>query len=235
MSCDELQTLPRPVPLSVNYNRFMGLAKDNKKVLNDWFELAWKMREAPPEEHYQAFLLTWELLGFVAEIITGSRDMDAWYPVLVNDTMVSGIFGGVVENKKSLLRMYTKRFALSWPIFPVHVVNQYSIGKEFSPIRSDRVVEYISQGMAGFAPPCWQNHWTDPEFVPDWAHTLSAWYLVRKNLLDAEGYTHSETDVRIVSNAFLSLIYFFKEGKLFFENPSLKPDIFDRTQVLSSL
>jgi hypothetical protein len=219
----------------MDYTRFKQIPGNQRKVLNDWFEEAWKMRESAPEEHFRAFLLSWELLGYVAEIATGNSDPSTWYPILAHNPDITSIFQNVMENKKSLLRMYTRRFAQSWPIFQIGKVQEMETGQVYSPIRATRVQQYIAQGIKEYSPPCWVDHREDPEYVPDWMHTLSVWYIVRNNLLVPGSLGHSETDVRIVSNAFLSLIYFFKEGKVFFENPSLKPDIFDRTQVLSSL
>lgn len=235
MACEQLFNLPREDRIQVDFERFGRLPIDQKTVLNDWFEHTWKMREADPMEHYRAWMLTWNLLGYVAEIITGSAEIDTWYPILLQHHALRNRFEGVLSNKKSLMRMYVKRFSLSWPIFDVREIEQIQPDNTFSPIRSTRVQEYLAKGASTFAPPCWQDHLKDPEFLPDWQHTLSVWHAVRMNLFQTVGWQHSETDVRIMSNAFLSLIYFFKEGKIFFENRSLKPDIFDRTQVLSSL
>jgi len=235
MACNEIDNNPPDTNIAVDFERFVRLPTDQKTTLNDWFEHAWKMREADPMEHYRAWMLSWDLLGYVAEIITGSADMETWYPILLHHTSLRDRFEGVMSQKKSLMRMYVKRFSLSWPIFDVREIEQIQPGYTFSPIRSKRVLEYLAKGASTFAPLCWQDHLMDSEFLPDWQHTLSVWRAVRMNLFRAEGWQHSETEVRIISNAFLSLIYFFKEGKIFFENPSLKPDIFDRTQVLSSL
>ena len=235
MTCDENFNLPRDTNITVDFKRFDRLPTDQKTVLNDWFEHAWKMREADPMQHYRAWMLSWELLGYVAEIITGSTEIDTWYPILLHHSSLRDRFEGVMSNKKSLMRMYVKRFSLSWPVFDAREIEQIHSINTISPIRITKVQEYLSLGALTFAPPCWQDHLRDPEFLPDWQHTLSVWYAVRMNLFRADGWQNSETEVRIISNAFLSLIYFFKEGKIFFENPSLSPDIFDRTQVLSSL
>ncbi len=235
MVCNTLDNIPYDSSIEIDYGRFVRLPKDQKLVLNDWFEQAWKLRESPPEHHFHAWMLSWDLLGYVAEIITGSSSPASWFPILLNEPKLGAIFNGVMENKKSLLRMYAKRFALSWPIFDSEEIIHLSGGRTFSAIRAEKAQEYIKLGARNFAPPCWQDHLQDAEFIPDWKHTMSSWYAVRNNLFRPGGWQQSETDIRIVSNAFLSLIYFFKEGKIFFENPSLSPDIFDRTQVLSSL
>ncbi len=235
MGCDTLENIPYDSTIKVDFNCLVQLPKDQKSVLNDWFEQAWKLRESPPELHFHAWMLTWDLLGYVAEIITGTSDPATWYPVLINHSSLANIFNGVMDNKKSLMRMYVKRFALSWPIFNMAELTHLSEGKSFSAIRKQKVQQFIELGASSYAPPCWKDHFQDAEYLPDWKHTLSAWYAIRRNLFSSDGWQQSETDSRIVSNAFLSLIYFFKEGKIFFEHPSLSPDIYDRTQVLSSL
>jgi hypothetical protein len=235
MTCEQIDKLPRDTRITVDFERFTRLPTDQKTVLNDWFEHAWKMREADPKDHYRAWMLAWDLFGYVAEIITGSADIDAWYPILLHHPYLQDRFEGVMSNKKSLMRMYVKRFSLSWPIFDIREIEQIHSAKTFSPIRATRVQEYLTLGATSFSPPCWKDHLNDLEFLPDWQHTLSVWHTVRMNLFRVDGWQHSESEVRIISNAFLSLIYFFKEGKIFFENPSLRPDTFDRTQVLSSL
>lgn len=222
--------------LEANKDLLINLPKDQRIMLNDWFESTWKMRESEPEHHYYAFLHAWDILSIMAEILTGSGDSDSRFDTLLNDEYLKGIFNGVMENKKSLMRMYVKRFAQLFPIFDITTLENHRVENPQSPVRADVIKHYIDLGINDYAPGCWLAHRDDPEFVPDWEHTLSAWYMVRINLLKSpQGWAHSELNVRIISAAFLSLIYFFKEGKLFFENPSLRPDIFERTQVLSSL
>jgi len=222
--------------LEVNKEFLINLPRDQRIMLNDWFESVWKIRESEPERHYYAFLHAWEILSIMAEILTGSHDSDRWYTTLLEDGYLKGIFNGVMENKKSLMRMYVKRFAQLFPIFEITELDKQGIEKPQSIVRAEVIKYYEDKGLHNYAPGCWKVHSSDSEFLPDWEHTLSAWYMVRKNLLKSpHGWSHTELSVRIVSSAFLALIYFFKEGKLFFENPSLRPDIFERTQVLSSL
>ncbi len=236
MSCENFNQQSGKNQMEVNKDLFIQLPKDQRIMLNDWFETTWKIRESEPKLHYYAFIHAWEILSVIAEIITGSGDPERWFDPLLQDDYLKGIFNRVMENKKSLMRMYVKRFAQQFPIFNISTLDSQGIKNALFPVRTDVVKYYYENGITDYAPACWGKHVDDSEFLPDWEHTLSAWYMVRKNLLkSSEGWAHSELNVRIVSTAFLSLIYFYKEGKLFFENPSLRPDIFERTQVLSSL
>jgi len=132
--------------------------------------------------------------------------------------------------------MYTRRFAESWPIYDTgHLVETGQLQNQ-TGLRSQTIDTYRKAGAATYLPECWLRHLDEGDNpLPDWQHTLSGWYAIRKNLFKGAKWQNSENDPRIITNAFLSLIYFFKESKLYFESPSLKPDIFDRTQVLSSL
>jgi hypothetical protein len=235
MTCPEM-ILSKKSPGSVNISRFDQLSKQPKTMLNDLFEAAWKERELPPEQHHKPFLEAWSLLSYTAEITSGLRsDMD-WYPAIRTDATWADRFNRVMDNPKSLMRMYTKRFAESWPVFDVAELMEKEVLPPQTASREEAIAIYRSKDAGNFLPECWCRHLSEGSRpLPDWEHTLSAWFAVRRNLfLDLE-WRNSENDPRIVSNAFLSLIYFFKESKLYFENPSLKPDIFDRTQVLSSL
>lgn len=232
MTCKNYKKVGKHALVEVRQEKFIQLPKDQRTLLNDWFEMTWRIREADPQRHYFGFLQAWELLAVIAEVLTGTSAVDDWYPALLHDAYPGGVFNAVMENKKSLMRMYVKRLAQVLPVFSVAAVGE----GVSSAVRGEVVAAYLGRNIDDYAPRCWQDHQNDPEFLPDWQHTLDAWHMVRKNLLLAgNGWSNSELDVRIASNAFLSLIYFFKEGKLFFENPSLRPDIFERTQVLSSL
>jgi hypothetical protein len=235
MTCPEMKIVEIPA-IASDFSRFTLLEKFPKKVLNDQFEYAWKMRELTPGQHFSAFLTTWDLLASTAEITTGNQNITDWYGVIRADKSWAERFNHVMENPKSLMRMYTKRFAESWPIFdPAELEHKGLLKVEF-PSREEVISSYRSKDIRNFSPECWLRHMDEGSTpLPDWEHTLSAWYQIRINFFKDPHWQNTENSERIVSNTFLSLIYFFKESKLYFENPSLKPDIFDRTQVLSSL
>jgi hypothetical protein len=235
MTCLEMN-LTQLTPGSVDFSRFEKLPKHPKTMLNDLFESAWKERELPPEQHSKPFLNAWSLLSYTAEVTTGLGSDKEWFPIIRADTAWSDRFNNVMDNPKSLMRMYTKRFAELWPIFDVSVLMGKGILQHQSATRDEAIVLYRSKDAGKYLPECWCRHMDEGSRpLPDWEHTLGSWFAVRRNLFKDPLWQNSENDPRIVSNAFLSLIYFFKEGRLYFENPSLKPDIFDRTQVLSSL
>jgi hypothetical protein len=235
MACPEMN-LPKNTIQNVDLTRFEKLPKQPKKLLNDLFESAWKERELPPEQHHKPFLEAWSLLSYTAEITSGLRSDEEWFPVIRMDATWADRFSRVMDNPKSLMRMYTKRFAESWPIFDVAELMEKGVLHPQKTSREEAIAIYRSNDAGNFLPECWCRHMDEGSCpLPDWEHTLSAWFVVRRNLFKDPLWQNLENDPRIVSNAFLSLIYFFKESKLYFENPSLKPDIFDRTQVLSSL
>lgn len=235
MTCPEIK-LSSNKPTAVDFTRFDKLTKLPKKMLNDLFESTWKQRELAPEQHHRSFLEAWSLLSYTAEITTGLRNDEEWYPVIRANATWAFRFNNVMENPKSLMRMYTKRFADSWPIFDVAELTGKGILQHQTTSREETIAGYRNNHAENYLPECWCLHLDEASRpLPDWEHTLSAWFAVRRNLFKDPEWQNTENDPRIISNAFLSLIYFFKESKLYFENPSLKPDIFDRTQVLSSL
>ncbi len=235
MACLEIKNPGHP-DASVDFSRFTSLGKQPKKILNDQFEYAWKLRELPPEQHFSSFLLAWNLLASTAEITTGENNTDAWYVLIRSDPAWAGKFNTVMENPKSLLRMYANRFAGLWPIFDTEDLIANGLLIPDPSTRAETIAYYYQHDAKKYLPECWMRHLKEAKTpLPDWEHTLSAWFEVRWNLFKDPQWVNTENNTRIVSNAFLSLIYFFKESKLYFEHPSLKPDIFDRTQVLSSL
>lgn len=218
------------------YQNWLSLEKKQRLMLNDWFEAAWIMRELPIEEHRRGLLQAWTLLGMIGSITTGSQADEEWMPALLASTEFEQIYNQVLAEKKSLMRMYARRFADVWPVYPARSLRSSNVPPSRQVTRFDVIAEYNQQLSTGFFPACWMEHRQEStQPLPDWQHILPAWKTATDNLLDPDGWHETETDLRIITNAFMSLIYFFKEGKVFFENPSLRPDIFDRTQVLSSL
>lgn len=235
MSCSEIQQLV-PLGASCDYAQFSNLPKSTRLMLNDWFEYTWKIREEPIEQHTRGMLQGWALLGFIGRVTTGSSDQSVWLPALLYNPELEGFFNGVIENPKSLLRMYAKRFMQVWPVFSAADLARQHVPASSAPVRADALAEYTQHSGLRFAPPCMARHQADGSLdLPDWQHTLLAWQRVYENCLDPNGYHPTEMDLRIVTNAFMSLVYFYKEGKLFFETPSMRPDIFDRSQIFSSL
>jgi len=237
VDCDGILKIAKKQGVN-DFQRFVTLDIERKTILNDWFEYVWKMRELPAKDHIRGFWMAMDLLDSIADIISGSRTDDDRFSALILNEQLSELFKKVISEPKSLMRMYGKRFSTQWPVFDTdHMINQglQLIHTSESSIRRETIDQYLTSGAIQYMPVCWPEHIKSGDIpLPDWKHTLSAWYVVRKNLSGQE-WNHSEADVRIHTNAFLTLLYFFKEGKVFFENPSLKPDIFDRTQVLSSL
>ena len=235
MTCPEI-SLSNSTKSGAKLSRFEKLPKQPKTMLNDLFETAWKKRELPPEQHFKPFLESWSLLAYTAEITCGLGSDEEWFPIIRADSTWADRFNTVMDNPKSLMRMYTKRFVESWPIFDVAELMEKGILLHQETSRDEAIAGYRSKDARNYLPECWCRHLDEGSRpLPDWEHTLAAWFAVRWNLFKDPQWQNSENDSRIISNTFLSLIYFFKESKLYFENPSLKPDIFDRTQVLSSL
>jgi|GEM_PF-6444371 len=233
MNCSELPFTPTEV--KVELGQLLRLEKKARLMLNERFEQAWKLREQAPEKHTPAFMTAWEVLSASAEVTSGLFNPNDWVPAIGQDAAWAEKFNDLMENPKSLTRMYGKRFAQLWPIFDVRAARQQGVLQAEAPTRAEAQLVYSRAGVPG-VPACWQAHAHEtPVPVPDWQHTVPAWEAVRRNLFQDPAWNHTENDTRIISNAFLSLIYFLKESHLYFENPSLSPDIFDRTQVLSSL
>ena len=109
MSCPEI-SLPKNTRSVADLARFEKLPKQPKAILNDLFEAAWKKRELPPEQHHKPFLESWSLLSYTAEITTGIGSDEEWFPIIRADSAWAGQFNTVMDNPKSLMRMYTKRF-----------------------------------------------------------------------------------------------------------------------------
>lgn len=235
MTCPEIDNMYQSAARA-DYSKFLHLDKKQKLMLNDWFEYTWKMRELPIEEHRRGMLQGWALLQFIGEMTSGYQSETDWVTALIVNSDLELIFNNVMDNKKSLMRMYNKRFAQIWPVFSAADLIRQGISGSTEQTRTEVIAEYQKHSNVIHSPACWPRHLTE-EYppLPDWQHTLSTWYIVTKNIIDPNGWHPTEMDLRIVTNSFMSLIYFFKEGKIFFENPSLSPDIFDRTQVFSSL
>jgi len=237
VDCDAILRITKKPEVN-DFQRFIKLDVERKTILNDWFEYVWKMRELPTKDHIRGFWMAMDLLDSIADIISGSRTDEERFSALMLNVQLSESFNQVISEPKSLMRMYGKRFLTQWPIFDMDQVIHNDvelIHTTETSIRAETINLYLKSGAKHFTPGCWPEHIKSSDIpLPDWKHTLSTWFVVRKNLTGKE-WNHSEADVRIYTNAFLTLVYFFKEGKIFFENPSLKPDIFDRTQVLSSL
>lgn len=235
MSCPEMMKSSKNTA-KVDISRFDKLPRQPKTILNDLFESVWPKRELPYEEHAEPFLEAWSLLGYTAEVTTGLRDDERWFPAIREDAGWADRFNHVMDNPKSLMRMYTKRFAESWPIFDVAGLLEKGIIQREPSTRKEIIHSYQNSQAGNFLPECWLRHLDQDDLpLPDWQHTLSAWFAVRWNLFKDPQWQNSENDPRIISNAFMSLIYFFKESKLYFENPSKKREIFERTQFLGSL
>ena len=235
MGCNTYQHIQNS-PHACDYSAWKTLEKKQRLMLNDWFENAWKMRELPIEEHRRGLLQAWDLLRMIGFITTGTNADEDWAPALLASMEFEQIYNLILAEKKSLMRMYARRYADIWPVFPSAVLRSKGIEPSKKPTRDEVINEYSAIDGISYAPACWMQHRQEVERpLPDWQHILPAWKTAVDNLLDPSGWHETESDLRIVSNAFMSLIYFFKEGKVFFENPSLRPDIFDRTQVLSSL
>jgi len=232
MICHEMQT---DLNTKSDLTRVERTDKAAKKMLNDHFENTWKQRELSPEMHGIAFLQAWTLLAVTAELTTQVFDPQDWFPAIQADENWASRFNNVMDEPKSLMRMYTKRFSAFWPIYNVARLDQNGILLRKDTSREEALLKYKDTGVS-FYPECWYRHLNEGATpIPDWQHTLAGWMAVRRNLFADPGWKNSENHYRIISNAFLSMIYFFKESKMYFENPSLKPDIFERTQVLSSL
>jgi hypothetical protein len=235
MTCSEIQQLVPPgVPC--DYAKFTNLPKSTKTMLNDWFEYTWKIREAPIEEHPRGMLQAWALLGFVGQVTTGSADQNTWLPALLYNADLDAIFSGVMENPKSLLRMYVKRLMQVWPVYSSVELAEAGIQPSTAVTRVEVIEEYANHTVLHPVPGCLTLHAVDGSLpLPDWQHTLLTWKRVFDNCLDPRGFHPTEMELRIVTAAFMSFVYFYKEGKVFFETPSMRPDLFDRTQIFSSL
>ncbi len=182
MTCPEMN-LRKLTPGSVDFSRFEKLQKQPKTMLNDLFESAWKERELPPEQHHKPFLEAWSLLSYTAEITSGLRSDLEWFPVIRADVTWADRFNHVMENPKSLMRMYTKRFAESWPIFDVAELMEKGILHPQAATREEAIAVYRSKNAGNYLPECWCRHMDEGSRpLPDWEHTLSAWFAVRWNL-----------------------------------------------------
>jgi hypothetical protein len=235
MSCPEI-TRAYATQTVCDYNKFLQLPRDQATALNDWFEYTWKMRENPVEEHRRGMLQAWALLGFMGRVTTGSTAEEDWVAAFLVNSDLENIFNTVMENPKSLMRMYAKRFSLTWPIYSSTDLIKHDIRPSNLPVRADIVQAYGQHSGLLAQPACWLRHLDANEtLLPDWQHTLAAWHTVAGNILDPNGWHPTEMDLRIITNSFMSMVYFYKEGKVFFETPSHSPDIFDRTQIFSSL
>lgn len=218
------------------YRAFTQLSQDQRLMLNDWFEYTWQIRELPVQEHRRGMLQAWALLGFIGRITTGQADESLWLSALLQDEEMAAVFQTVMQNPKSLLRMYAKRFAQVWPVFSSAELEKEGIPTVTADTRAETTTEYMQAVRIHPVPPCWNRHISQSDLPsPDWQHTLLGWQVTAGNCLDPHGFHATEAELRIVTNAFMSLVYFFKEGKIFFETPSMRPDIFDRSQIFSSL
>ena len=157
MTCPEMKIVENPANSS-DFSCFTLLEKFPKKILNDQFEYAWKMRELPPGQHYSAFLQAWDLLASTAEITTGIQNISDWYGVIRADKTWADKFNHVMENPKSLMRMYTKRFAESWPIFDAAELEQKGLLQADYASREEVISTYRSKVIESFSPECWLRH-----------------------------------------------------------------------------
>jgi hypothetical protein len=206
--------------------------REKKAALDEHFESIWVMRELAAENHALPFLFLWQMLELVAEEICGEYQSPYWLDALKENDDLSGRHASVLANPKSLMRMYNLRFAQTWPVFDICKADPKLFVQ--NPIREETISAYLASGMGDFQPACWIRHRAEGTIPqPDWQHSLSAWQMVRRNLA-IRGERLSELDTRIVSNAFLSLLYFFKEGQVFQIQHNLTPNLFERTEIFAS-
>lgn len=210
MNC--LKANQHSVAGSVNFDNYRYLHSDGRRLISGWFERAWEARNAKAENCFEPFIFAWFAVNGWAACVTG-KDVDREYlKVLMEDKTIREQFNKLVKNAQTPFPIHARKFAEYWPIFEVKDLRRKEILQAYEGERAEIVRRYFEEGAKKFEPECWQQHIETEKFVPiDWPHTLYAIYRVRCNLFHGEKAAHSEMDQVIVSKAFKTLIYFFKE------------------------
>ncbi len=92
------------------------------------------------------------------------------------------------------MRMYARRFADIWPIFPARLLRSPMIPPSRQVTRADVITEYATRSspLVSFLPVGWNIGKNQYSPLPDWQHILPAWKTAVDNLLDPDGFHETE-------------------------------------------
>jgi hypothetical protein len=226
MTCRELNLLNISAD-SVKMERFDHLQPKSKDVLVLWFREAWKMRELEPEKHAEAFLMAWNALIGWAECVSGEEDSTRALAAVAVSTEVNDRYNRIFENKKSLFRMYAKRFATLWPVFGAAELAKKGIIQTEYLSRTDLAKEYFANGAEICGPACWKRHQDAGEEIPvDLAHLLAALSQLRRSFFQGRDEGHSEVNHHLISTGYLAMAYYLKENGIYILETTINRDLF---------
>jgi hypothetical protein len=211
MSCFEINNSRTP---QVRLGNFSQLHFEGKKLINGWFQRAWREFHATPDEVFEPFIFLWFAFNGWASCVT-NRDRDfEIIDALAASPRLNEQFERILNDANSELKTNATRLSRLLPIFDVRTLRQkvpyvpYELGQD----RAAHVQYYFENGADKFQPQCWMRHIESGEPLPiDWPHLLKPIYKVRCNLFHGQKSAHSEMDQRIVSAAFLTLGHFLKD------------------------
>jgi hypothetical protein len=226
MTCSELQFNGNSLR-DVEMQKLDRLQSRSRDLLIHWFQTAWKLREKDPSEHTEAFLIGWNALIGWAECISGEEDLPRALEAVGASPEVNARYNQVFENKKSLFRMYAKRFAELWPVFDAVELDSKGLLKTDYISRSDLAEEYLAGGAQLYAPTCWKRHHDAGEEIPvTLPHLLAALYQLRKGLFQGGEAPHSEVNEHLLSTGYLAMVYYLFENKIYLLEPKVSRDLF---------
>lgn len=169
--------------------------------------------------HFEGFIYLWIVFnGWASQVVVdeGKSQNDKYLvAALGQDQELNRCFEELKENNASF-QSVTTGFASLWPVFKVRTLIRLRIqpwGNKQPRYDYIRSVIHRPEGSPtarAYAPPCFREHennkrqegerrWYDPP--NDWAHTLSAIYMVRCNLFHGGKDFQSSRDREFISKA----------------------------------
>lgn len=213
MICHELLN-HRYAGVSVNFDRYQMLPLEGRELISDWFVRSWEMRESQDKACFEAFFFAWIAVNGWAACVTECDEDRGYLDALMRNAQLCQDFTKFAAAQESPFAYNVKQFAAFWPIFKDQSLRRSGISRRPGENREEMVSRYLEQNDVQFAPKCARRHREAGEKIPvDWPHTLVTLYQVRCNFFHGEKALSSEMDRRIVSCAYRTLLYFFRQGK----------------------
>ncbi len=218
MTCSRLIRTDLP-EVHIDFNRYRSLHREGMHLISGWFQRAWDKRDCQGDNCFEAFIFAWFAINGWAACVTEQDDDTKYIDALTRDQTLCKEFSRLRARPDTPFASSATQFAAFWPIFEVRYFRQRGVRIYLPEYDRGKTIKYymghIAEGKTPFAPQCWKMHENAGEKPPvDWPHTLSALYRVRCNLFHGEKAAHSEMDQQVVTSAFRTLVYFFREAQL---------------------
>lgn len=208
MSCVYFVASKNKPIVDVEEGRFGYLR--NGETVRHWFQRAWQMRSASPEECFEPFIFAWIALNAWGECITNQEHDEDWVRSLAHNDALNRRFGEFLACS-TINRRMVEMFRNYWPVPRVQVWRRFNDQSPQSNTSHDRA-RFFKERRIPCAPQCALQHLDAGQEVPlDWEHFLPAVYRVRCNLFHGDKSPYDLHDARIVHSSFTSLVEFMNE------------------------